>query len=32
MNIINDIQSARKEDGGDGAFYIILKKIIKTLI
>ena len=25
MNIINDIQSARIEDGGEGAFYIILK-------
>ena len=31
MNIINDIQSARKEDGGDGAFYIILKKNNKNI-
>ena len=26
MNIINDIQDAKIEDGGDGAFYIFLKK------
>jgi DNA-nicking Smr family endonuclease len=26
MNIINDIQDARIEDGGSGAFYIYLKK------
>ena len=31
MNIINDIQSARIEDGGDGAFYIILKKNNKNI-
>ncbi len=26
MNIINDIQEAKVEDGGSGAFYIFLKK------
>ena len=26
MNIINDIQDAKTEDGGSGAFYIYLKK------
>ena len=26
MNIINDIQDAKVEDGGSGAFYIFLKK------
>jgi len=26
MNIINDIQDAKVEDGGSGAFYIYLKK------
>ena len=26
MNIINDIQDAKIEDGGSGAFYILLKK------
>ena len=26
MNIINEICSAKKEDGGSGAFYIFLKK------
>ena len=31
MNIINDIQSAKIEDGGEGAFYIILKKNKKTI-
>ena len=31
MNIINDIQSARIEDGGEGAFYIILKKNQKNI-
>ena len=31
MNIINDIQSARIEDGGEGAFYIILKKNNKNI-
>ena len=27
MKIINDIQDAKTEDGGEGAFYIFLKKI-----
>ena len=27
MNIINEIQDAKIEDGGDGAFYIYLKKL-----
>ena len=31
MNIIIDIQSARIEDGGEGAFYIILKKNQKNI-
>ena len=26
INIINDIQDAKREDGGSGAFYIYLKK------
>jgi len=26
MNIINDIQDAKLEDGGSGAFYILMKK------
>ena len=26
MNVINDIQDAKIEDGGSGAFYIYLKK------
>ena len=29
MNKINDIEDADIEDGGSGAFYIYLKKIIK---
>ena len=27
MKIINDIQDAKIEDGGSGAFYIYLKKL-----
>ena len=30
MNIINEIQDAKIEDGGDGAFYIYLKKLKKN--
>ena len=26
MNVINEIQEAKIEDGGSGAFYIFLKK------
>ena len=26
MKVINDIQDAKTEDGGSGAFYILLKK------
>ena len=29
MNIINEIKDAKIEDGGDGAFYILLKKNLK---
>ena len=29
MGIINEIRDAEIEDGGSGAFYIFLKKIIK---
>ena len=30
MNIINEIKDADIEDGGSGAFYILLKKILKN--
>ena len=29
MNIINEIKDAKIDDGGDGAFYILLKKNLK---
>ena len=30
MNVINEIKDAKIEDGGSGAFYIFLKKNLKT--
>ena len=31
MNVINEIKDAKIEDGGSGAFYIFLKKNLKTV-
>jgi hypothetical protein len=31
MSMINEIKEANIEDGGSGAFYIILKKVIKWI-